>query len=150
MIAGSAYLTGTTRTYSSEAHDAMPELIRRTAENTAAALGCTAELTDYTIANYKVDNEPVASERCRAAVVKLLGEEGVGRYRGTMSGEDFSEYLHEVPGMLAFLGCRNPQIGAVHPQHSCFYTVDESVLIKGSMLSAQYAIDFLSEGTGGE
>ena len=145
VIAGTAYLTGTVRTYSSEAHDAMPGLIERVAQNTAQAVGCTAKLTDYTIANYKVENEPVAAERCRRAVVECLDEAAVGSYRGTLSGEDFSEYLHQVPGMLAFLGCRNEALGATHPQHSCFYTVDESVLVKGAMLSAQYAVDFLAE-----
>ena len=78
-------------------------------------------------------------------MVKVLGEEAVGRYRGTLSGEDFSAYLQHVPGMLAFVGCRNPQIGATFAQHSCFYKVDESVLAKGSMLAAQYAVDFLAE-----
>ena len=39
------------------------------------------------------------------------------------------------------------QIGATFAQHSCFFKVDESVLAKGSMVAAQYAIDFLSEPT---
>ncbi len=145
VIAGSAYLTGTVRTYNMELHDQMPQLIERVAKETADALGCEAELTDYTVANLKVENDPTCSARCRAAVVKTLGEEGVGSYRGTLSGEDFAEFLHEAPGVLAFVGTRNPQIGAVHPQHSCYYKVDESVLAKGSMVAAQYAIDFLAE-----
>ena len=145
VIAGSAYLTGTVRTYSDATHDIMPTLIERICVHTAMALGAEAKLTDYTIANYKVENEPEASERCRKAVVKVLGEQGVGSYRGTLSGEDFSEYLHEVPGVLAFVGCRNPAIGATWAQHSCYYKVDESVLVKGSMTAAQYAIDFLAE-----
>ena len=145
VIAGSAYLTGTVRTYSDTAHEMMPELIKRIVTHTAMALGADAELTDYTVANVKVENEAASSERARAALVKVLGEEAVGHYRGTLSGEDFSAYLQHVPGMLAFVGCRNPQIGATFAQHSCFYKVDESVLAKGSMLAAQYAVDFLAE-----
>ncbi|MBM6779667.1 amidohydrolase [Collinsella tanakaei] len=145
VIAGSAYLTGTVRTYSDATHDIMPTLIERICTHTAMALGAEAKLTDYTIANYKVDNDAQASERCRQAIVKVLGEQGVGSYRGTMSGEDFSEYLHEVPGVLAFVGCRNPAIGATWAQHSCYYKVDETVLAKGSMTAAQYAVDFLAE-----
>lgn len=145
VIAGSAYLTGTVRTYSDATHDIMPTLIERICTHTAMALGAEAKLTDYTIANYKVDNDAQASERCRKAIVKVLGEQGVGSYRGTMSGEDFSEYLHEVPGVLAFVGCRNPAIGATWAQHSCYYKVDESVLAKGSMTAAQYTVDFLAE-----
>ena len=125
----------------------MPELMRRIVEHTAAALGAEAELTDYTIANYKVENDAASSERCRQAVLKCLGPAGEGHYRGTLSGEDFSEYLRRVPGVLAFVGTRNPQIGATYAQHSCFYKIDESVLAKGSMVAAQYAIDFLAEPT---
>ena len=145
VIAGSAYLTGTVRTYSDSVHDIMPTLIERICTHTAMALGAEAKLTDYTIANYKVENDEEASARCRRAVEEVLGTEGIGSYRGTLSGEDFSEYLHEVPGVLAFVGCRNPAIGATWAQHSCYYKVDESVLARGGMVAAQYAIDFLAE-----
>ncbi len=145
VIAGSAYLTGTVRTYSDSVHDIMPTLIERICTHTAMALGAEAKLTDYTIANYKVENDAAASARCRRAVEEVLGTEGIGSYRGTLSGEDFSEYLHEVPGVLAFVGCRNPAIGATWAQHSCYYKVDESVLARGSMVAAQYTIDFLAE-----
>jgi len=125
---------------------AMADTLISEKDQCAPTLG-EAELSDYTIANYKVENEPEASERCRRAVLKTLGSEGEGHYRGTMSGEDFSEYLRRVPGVLAFVGCRNAQIGATFAQHSCYYKVDESVLAKGSAVAAQYAIDFLAEPT---
>lgn len=147
VIAGTAYLAGTVRTYGDSTHEEMPELMRRIVEHTAAALGAEAELTDYTIANYKVENDAASSERCRQAVIKCLGPTGQGHYRGTLSGEDFSEYLRRVPGVLAFVGTRNPKIGATYAQHSCFYKIDETVLAKGSMVAAQYAIDFLAEPT---
>ena len=47
--------------------------------------------------------------------------------------------------MLVFIGAHNPEVGATYPQHSCFYNVDESVLVGGSLAAAQYAFDFLSE-----
>ncbi|WP_308622553.1 amidohydrolase [uncultured Enorma sp.] len=145
VIAGTAYLTGTVRTYSASAHEAMPKLIERIAIHTAQALGAEAELTEYTVAHGAVVNDEMASERCRRAIVEVLGTEAVGRYQGTLSGEDFSRYLELVPGVLAFVGTRNPAIGATFAQHSCFYKVDESVLAKGAMLAAQYAVDFLAE-----
>lgn len=74
----------------------------------------------------------------------VVGEEAVGSYRGTLSGEDFSEYLRFVPGVFVFVGCRNSEVGAEHPQHSCFYQVDESVLAKGAMVAAQWAVDALA------
>ena len=145
VIAGSAYLTGTVRTYSDKTHDLMPGLIERIVVHVAQALGAEAELSDYTVANLKVENEPAATERCRHAIAKVLGEQALAHYRGTLSGEDFSEYLQRRPGVFVFVGCRNPEMGATYAQHSCYYTVDERVLAGGSMLAAQYAIDFLAE-----
>ena len=49
-----------------------------------------------------------------------------------------------MPGVFCFVGTRNPQVGADHPQHSCHYTVDEDVLAKGSMVAAQWACRMLS------
>ena len=145
IVAGAAYLAGTVRTYSDAAHEAMPQLIEQIAQHTAAALGAEAKLTEYTVAHGAVINDERAAARCRTAIVKVLGENATGSYRDTLSGEDFSEYLRRVPGVFVFVGTRNPAIGATFPQHSCFYTVDESVLARGAMLAAQYAIDFLAE-----
>lgn len=145
VIAGEAHMEGTVRTYSRATHDVMPELIKRIAVHIARAHGAEAELSEYTVAHDAVVNHPRSSERCRSAIIKTLGEEGIGSYRGTLSGEDFSEYLQRVPGMLAFVGCRNPQMGATYAMHSCYFKVDESVLAKGSAVAAQYAIDFLAE-----
>ena len=145
VIAGSAYLAGTVRTYGEQAHQKAPELIARIAADTASALGTTAELTEYTVAHPAVINDPACAKRCRTAVLSVLGPQAVGSYEGTLSGEDFSLYQRMVPGVLAFLGTRNPDIGATYAQHSCYYTVDESVLTKGTMLAAQYALDALAE-----
>lgn len=144
VIAGSAYLTGTVRTYSEQARKRTHRLMERVVHHTAEALGVTAQL-DLTRAHGAVVNDAAASKRCRRAAERVLGPDAVGSYRGTLSGEDFSRFLNRVPGVLAFVGTRNPAIGATYPQHSCFYTVDESVLVNGSMLAAQYAVDFLAE-----
>ena len=123
---------------------AMPELIKRICVHTAAALGAEAELTEYTVAHPAVVNDERAAARCRRAVKRVLGPEAVGSYRGTLSGEDFSLFLERVPGVLAFVGVRNPAVGATFAQHSCFYRVDESVLARGTALACQYAVDFLT------
>ncbi len=145
VIAGSAYLAGTVRTYHTRAHEAMPQLLERICTHTAMALGAEAKLTEYTVAHPAVVNDKEASACCTHAVERILGPKAVGHYQGTLSGEDFSLYLERVPGVLAFLGTRNPAVGATWAQHSCFYTVDESVLKQGTMLTAQYAVDFLAE-----
>ena len=123
IMAGHAWLTGTVRTWSERLRSEVPDRLERIVSRIAHAFGAKA---------------------ARQAVIDTLGEQGVADYRGTLSGEDFSEYLRIVPGVFCFVGTRNPQVGADHPQHSCHYTVDEDVLAKGSMVAAQWACRMLS------
>ncbi len=143
IMAGSAYLTGTLRTWHTSTRERMIDRIERVAGKTSHAFG--ADITfSFEKGNPAVVNDSVCAEVARNAVVKVLGEQAVGSYEGTLAGEDFAEYLQCVPGVLVFVGTHNPSIGADYPQHSCFYTVDESMLAKGSMVAVQWACDMLA------
>lgn len=142
IMAGSAYFTGTVRTWSDELRAEVPDRLERIVGKTARAFGARARFT-FEQGNAGLSNDPACAELARRAVAEVLGDEAVGRYRGTLSGEDFSEYLRFVPGVFVFVGTRNPAAGAEHPQHSGRYEVDESVLVKGAMVAAQWAVDAL-------
>ena len=145
VMAGRAWMEGTVRTFHEEAHERIPQLMERMAGDVAAAFGCTAELT-YEVAHSTVVNTPEASERAARAAREVLGADALTRYQGSMPGEDFSEYLRRRPGVFVFLGSGTADpSGRVWPQHSSHYDPDESVLVRGSMLAAQYAVDFLAE-----
>ena len=145
VMAGSAWMEGTVRTFHEEAHTRIPQLMDRMASDVAAAFGCTARLT-YEVAHTTVVNTPEASERAARAAAEVLGEDAITRYQGSMPGEDFSEYLQRCPGVFVFLGSGTADpSGKVWPQHSSHYDPNESVLVRGSMLAAQYAVDFLNE-----
>ena len=145
VMAGSAWMEGTVRTFHKEAHERIPQLMERMAGEVAAAFGCTARLT-YEVAHSTVVNTPEASERAARAAREVLGADALTRYQGSMPGEDFSEYLRRRPGVFVFLGSGTADpSGRVWPQHSSHYDPDESVLVRGSMLAAQYAVDFLAE-----
>ena len=62
-----------------------------------------------------------------------------------MGGENFSEYQALVPGVFVFLGIQNEELGAVYPNHSSRFSMDERVLIRGSVAAVQYAVDYLGE-----
>ena len=144
VLAGSATLTGTIRTWDDALRSEVPRRVERIACEVAEAMGARASFT-FEAGNCALENDPTCAEIARRAVVEVLGEQAVARYQGTLSGEDFSEYLRLVPGVFVFVGTRNPELDAVHPQHSCRYTVDESVLVKGAMVAAQWAFDMLAE-----
>lgn len=143
VMAGTAYLTGTVRTFSPELRVQLRERMERIIRMAAEAFGAEAVLT-WTPGNAALHNDPACAARAQKSVAAVLGPQALAHYEGTLSGEDFSEYLHEVPGVFAFIGARNPDVGADYPQHSCYYTVDESVLVGGAMVAAQYAHDYLA------
>lgn len=144
VMAGTAYLTGTVRSFNPELRRSLSEHMDRMTQLVASSYSAEATF-EWTPGNAALINDETCAKRAQAAIAKVLGEDALTTYEGTLSGEDFSEYLRLVPGVFVFIGAKNPEVGAEHPQHSCFYTVDESVLIKGSMAAAQYAFDFLSE-----
>ena len=137
VMAGSAYLTGTVRTWHKGVRQRIAESMERIAADTAHAFGAEVRF-GFEAGNPGVVNDPACSAVARQAVVDVLGERAVAAYEGTLAGEDFAEYQAHVPGVLVFVGTRNPALGAEHPQHSCFYTVDESVLVGGAMVAAQW------------
>lgn len=144
VMAGTAYLTGTVRSFNPELRRSLSEHMDRMTQLVASSYSAEATF-EWTPGNAALINDETCAKRAQASIAKVLGEDALTKYEGTLSGEDFSEYLRLVPGVFVFIGAKNPEVGAEHPQHSCFYTVDESVLIKGSMAAAQYAFDFLSE-----
>lgn len=144
VVAENAHLEGTTRCFSQEVWDAIPVLMERTVKNTAAAFGAEATVFFDRFIPPTVNDEAMSKLACDAAE-KIMGEGAPVEMPATMGGEDFSYYAQKVPGAIALLGCRNEECGAIWPQHSGNYRVDESALIKGAMLYAQVAMDFNSK-----
>lgn len=143
VIADHAWFAGTVRTWSAETRDLVRDQLERICGKVAHAFGAGVEF-DFETGNSVLVNDPVCSEVARTAVEELFGEEALASYQGTLAGEDFSEYLGRVPGVFVFVGTRDEALGADFPQHSCRYTVDESVLPEGAMLAAKWAVDMLS------
>ena len=142
IMAGSAYLTGTVRTWHQDVRGRMADRMERIAGKTAHAFNANIKF-EFTEGNSAVVNDAACSEAARAAVVDVLGEDAVGTYEGTLAGEDFAEYQKLVPGVFVFVGTNNPAIGADHPQHSCYYTIDEDMLARGAMVAARWACSML-------
>ena len=138
IMAGSAYLTGTVRTWHKDVREKIADQMERAAGKTAHAFGAHLDFT-FEAGNPGVVNDSACAELARQAVIDTLGPEAVCSYEGTLAGEYCAEYQIHAPSVFAFVGTRNPAIGADHPQHSCYYTIDESVLVKGSMVAAQWA-----------
>lgn len=146
VVAGHAYISGTTRAFDDETRAMLLESMKRVNEFTAKTFRVEIDM-DYVMGSPAVINDDRIAELAQQSAKKLFGEDCLLHLEKTPGGENFSEYLHLVPGAFAFLGVGNEAIGAVHPQHSCYYTMDESALIKGTLLAVQYALDFMEQSS---
>lgn len=143
IMAGRAYLTGTVRTWDSKTRALFQDRLERISGKTAHAFGAEIKFS-YTAGNPGVVNDEICSEQARQAIKAIVGEEAIGAYEGTLAGEDFAEYIQHIPGVFVFIGTNNPELDCVHPQHSCYYRIDEEMLPKGAMVAAQWAAQMLS------
>ena len=145
VMAGTSYLTGTVRSFDPKVREFLRERMEFMVHHVARSYSAKADF-EWQSGNSALINDKKCAKRAIKSAVKVLGEDALAKYEGTLSGEDFSEYLRVVLGVFVFVGGKNPEKGADHPQHSCYYEVDESVLVSGAKLAAQYAFDFLNEG----
>lgn len=140
VVGENAYLEGTTRCFDQNVWDDIPVHMERIVKNTAAAFGAEAEVKFQRFIPPTVNDEGMAA-LVREVSKKIIGEDAPVQDPPTTGGEDFAYYAQKVPAAIAMLGGGNEACGAVWPQHSGNFCIDESVLIKGAMMYAQVAME---------
>jgi len=129
VIAGSARLTGTVRSFTVEGCEELPGRIERVAAGVCEALGATYGF-EYRQDTPPTINDPATAELVRAAALEVVGDDRVrfGPQVRTMAAEDFGEFLLRVPGCYFFVGAESAEKGMVHPHHSPHFDVCEDSL----------------------
>lgn len=126
VIADSAKLIGTVRTFNPEVRDLMEKELERVIKGTCLANDCTYEFL------YERGYSAVVNHEVETILLKDVAENvpGVNVVRETeqhMGGEDFAFYLEKVPGTFFFTGAQ-PQ-GDVYPHHHPKFDFDESAML---------------------
>ena len=134
-------MTGTTRCFSNEVWETFEERMERVIK---AQPRLTALRQSWSTC---ASCRPLSMMRRwfpspKKSAVAVLGENCLASNPATTGGEDFSYFMQRVPGAIALLGTGNEACGAVWPNHSGNFCVDEAQLLKGAMLYAQVAMDF--------
>lgn len=144
VIPNEAYLKGGIRTFSKEAREEIPKLIKEIANNIASYSGGSVEV-DIQKGVPCVFNHLSSSERAKKTVAKILNEEAIYDFEPLCASENFGFYTEKYSGMMAFVGAGNVEKGIIYPHHHPKFDIDENSLINGLALYSQYAIDFLNE-----
>ena len=143
IIPPSAWMNGTIRSFDPEVWKAIPGQFERIARGVAEAFGCRVEIKlDRT--NRPTINDPEMAKLARAAAIEVVGEENVRDDVRTMGGEDFSAFLHRVPGCFIAIGSRNEARGLKWDHHHPRFDVDEACLEIGAEVLLRTAKRFLA------
>ena len=140
IIPGTASLEGTTRYFTRQLYNEFPVMMDRVVKYTAETYRCNAKL-DYIRMIPPTINDLDFVDMARQSAATALSPKSVVDIGPIAIGEDFGLFLEKVPGALALVGVGNESCGAIWPQHSAKYTVDEDALLNSVKLYVQVALD---------
>ncbi len=138
IIADTAEMTGTIRTFDAMVREDIIHRMTEVAEGTARALGGSATIEVKAISPATINDARVA-EFVRETASETLGAEQVTADQFTMTAEDMSEFLNRVPGCFFFLGSVNAEKGLNAPHHNPHFDIDEEVMPMGVAVLAETA-----------
>lgn len=148
VIADSALLEGTVRTFSDEITDLIEKHLTQISENVAAAFGATVQV-QFIRQVPPVLNDKTCADRVKNAVTELFGAQSVLEQEPVMPSEDFGHYLKKVPGAFFFIGNGN---GEHRPDghgpgpcslHNPSYDFNDAILPIGASVFAKVVENYL-------
>lgn len=132
VIPDEVVLKGTVRCLSKSLQALAPTWLRETAQASAKASACEAEIV-YEEGYPLLVNDEGATANARAAVIEVFGPQAlVPQPFPLMGGEDFARYAQERPASYVFLGSGSDEKGIKAANHATDFDVDEATLHYGT------------------
>ena len=132
-------LVGTFRSMDEDWRFQAHDLIRRTAEKTAQALGATCEVR-IDVGYPALANDAGLAETVRETASQVLGKARVHALPEWYASEDFAWYTREIPGCFYILGTGSEKADSLHGLHTPRFTIDESAMEVGVATLAGLAV----------
>ncbi|KMK76473.1 M20 family metallopeptidase [Alkalihalobacillus pseudalcaliphilus] len=142
VIADTAQLVGTVRTFDNKIQDYIIERIEQVTKGVCEAMGASYSYL-YKKGYPTVVNDVNATRQFVEGQESLFKDLSFTRMSPVMGGEDFSYYLERVPGTFFFTGAGNQQKGITYPHHHPKFDIDESALLHAAQLLASSALTYL-------
>lgn len=146
VIADTATMTGTVRTFDRPTYEAIPAMIKRVVAGVCQTFGAAYDL------RYERLCEPTINDRGMAQLAREVAGAVVGtnnvvdtREARTTCGEDMSVFLSRAPGCYLFVGSRNRARGLDRPHHSAQFDFDEAALPIGVEILESLAKAYLAD-----
>ncbi|WP_286131740.1 M20 family metallopeptidase [Bacillus sp. FJAT-25509] len=143
VIPNSVKIGGSVRSFKPEVRNQIPVLIEQIVKGITDAHGAKYEI-EYHLGYSPVINDNEVTSLIDKTVCEIVGEENRELIKPIMGSEDFSAFLHEVPGTYFFVGARNEAEGIVYPHHHPKFNIDERALKDGVKIFVQGAFNILN------
>ncbi|MDW7667952.1 MAG: M20 family metallopeptidase [Bacillota bacterium] len=143
VIPSKAHIEGTARCFDPEIQDNLPKIIKRYGDYIAESYRGKFNL-EYIKGTPPTINEGESVKIATEVVKGFLGEDSLAHLEKQTGSEDMAYYLSEIPGAIAFVGCKSEEKGANFPHHHPKFDIDEDSLEIGTELYVRYAMDFLN------
>jgi amidohydrolase len=139
VIPDSVTMKGTLRTLAKAAADQALQILRTLCRSTEQAFRASISMECSTLLD-GMTNDPRLVEICLNAARELTSADRIGTNdRPSLGGEDFADYLTQVPGCMISLGVRTPGT-EVNLLHTSRFDIDEQALLIGARLLARILI----------
>ncbi|WP_053367786.1 M20 family metallopeptidase [Bacillus sp. FJAT-27245] len=143
VIADTAEMIGTVRTFKEETRTFIEKEMERVVRGTCEVSGADYEFTysrGYpTLVNHKEETEFVAR-----LAEDVPGVERVAETEPVMGGEDYAYYLQHVKGTFFFTGAKNPEWKDSYPHHHPKFDIDERALLIAAKILGKATLEYMN------
>ncbi|WP_223553820.1 amidohydrolase [Lysinibacillus sphaericus] len=135
IIADTAYLNGTIRTFNKDVRETMEREFKRVIQGTEIAHDCTIEV------DYRRGYPAVVNHEKETLFVRNIAQDicDVAEIEATMGAEDFAYYLEEKPGTFFFTGAEPTEYA---PHHHPKFDIDEKGMLVAAKVLLTAALDY--------
>ncbi|MFJ7407449.1 MULTISPECIES: amidohydrolase [unclassified Lysinibacillus] len=135
IIADTAYLNGTIRTFDKDVRETMEREFKRVVNGTEIAQDCTIEL------DYRKGYPAIVNHEKETLFVRDVAQDicDVVEIPATMGGEDFAYYLEEKPGTFFFTGAAPAEYA---PHHHPKFDIDEKGMLVAAKVMLSAALEY--------
>jgi amidohydrolase len=131
VICKNVTLLGTVRSFNKEIRKLIKASVLKKIKALEIAYGVRCKV-DYISMGNALINTPEITEACIKTAKEFYGKRNVEiSQKPSMGGEDFSEYLNDVPGSFVYIGTSKDK-DTSYPWHHSNFNVDETALPKAS------------------
>ena len=134
-------MQGTIRSYNVKTAELIKSKIKTIAENTAAAMGCTAIVDILDMYPPTVNHKKETEHVIRVAEANFGKDKVKSQDLPLTASEDFSFFLENKPGCFYMLGIKKE--GENYCLHTSYYDYNDSMIASGGLLFVRIVEDRL-------